>query len=61
MEELIEQLEAELQAKIEENELLEQMVNEGGDGAAVEALQEENQKLRQQVQKAKDLPKLEVC
>lgn len=60
MEELVEQLEAELAAKIEENELLEQMVNAGGDGAAVEALQAENQQLREQVAKAKDLPKLEA-
>ena len=58
--EQIEQLQAELLAKVEENELLEQMVNAGGDGAAMEALQDENERLREQVQKAKDLPKLEA-
>ena len=50
MEELVAQLEAELAAKMEENELLEQMVNSGGgDSAAMEALQAENAKLREQV------------
>ncbi len=58
------ELEAQLAQKTEENALLEEMLNAagggGGDSAALEALQAENDKLREQVAKAKELPRIEA-